>query len=433
MNAYFVKMVQEQKAGRAFGIPSCCTANRFVIQAALKKASEHNMPALIEATANQVDQNGGYTGMTPETFKAYVEQIARAMGFPLQNVLLGGDHLGPLTKAEWPADEAMAFAEGLVRAYVKAGFSKIHLDTSMYLGGDDRSKPLAVKLVAERGARLCRVAEEAFQERLAADPTAEKPVYIIGSEVPIPGGAVEEEEAIQVTSVDACRQTFEAYQAAFAANQLEEAFGRVIAIVVQPGVEFGDQSIHLYKRDAAVELAGFGRSLPLVFEGHSTDYQPKQALREMVEDGIAILKVGPALTFALREVLFALESIECELYYGRIWPKSHFRTALELSMLDEPRYWLHHYHGSAQELHLARQFSLSDRARYYLPNEAVGRAIDQLILNIDAVAIPFGLIKQYLPSVADAVLDGSIDTSAEALILAHIGSYLDDYYYAIGQ
>ena len=64
-------------------------------------------------------------------------------------------------------------------------------------------------------------------------------------------------------------------------------------MVVQPGVEHGDHTILEYDRARAAHLARAIRDLPrLVFEGHTTDYQTPQALTQMVEDGIAILKVG---------------------------------------------------------------------------------------------------------------------------------------------
>ena len=78
-------------------------------------------------------------------------------------------------------------------------------------------------------------------------------------------------------------------------------------MVVQPGVEFGSDSVFDYSRSSAAKITGaLHRYDRLVLEGHSTDYQTRYALREMVEDGVAILKVGPALTFAVREGLFAL-------------------------------------------------------------------------------------------------------------------------------
>jgi tagatose-1,6-bisphosphate aldolase non-catalytic subunit AgaZ/GatZ len=40
------------------------------------KALQPNTEVLIEATCNQVNQDGGYTGMTPADFRRFVEDIA---------------------------------------------------------------------------------------------------------------------------------------------------------------------------------------------------------------------------------------------------------------------------------------------------------------------------------------------------------------------
>ncbi|WP_410959035.1 class II D-tagatose-bisphosphate aldolase non-catalytic subunit, partial [Salmonella sp. 5800] len=73
--------------------------------------------------------------------------------------ILGGDHLGPNAWRSFPAEEAMQRAEALIDAYVCAGFTKIHLDTSMACGGDPER--LSDSVVAQRAARLCAVAEAA--------------------------------------------------------------------------------------------------------------------------------------------------------------------------------------------------------------------------------------------------------------------------------
>jgi D-tagatose-1,6-bisphosphate aldolase subunit GatZ/KbaZ len=224
----------------------------------------------------------------------------------------------------------------LVRGYVLAGFSKIHIDTSMRLADDDPSARLPDETIARRGAELCAAAEDAFAVFRTAYPGAPAPVYVIGSEVPIPGGAMENEETVAVTKPEDCKATLEAFQAAFTRRGLKDAWDRVIALVVQPGVEFADESVVEYDRAAARDLTASLDAWPgLVFEGHSTDYQSKERLREMVEDGIAILKVGPALTFALREGLFALERIEAELGRLRPFPASAFRDTLEWAMRGE--------------------------------------------------------------------------------------------------
>ena len=427
-----INLVRQQKAGHPVGIYSACTANRHVIKAVMQRAALAGQPALIEATANQVDQNGGYTGMTPLMFVKYVEEIATEMHFPMENLILGGDHLGPLTRSGQPASEAMLFAEELVRQYVSAGFTKIHLDTSMRVLDDDHRKALDDATIAGRGARLCAVAEIAYGERLKQYPGSPRPVYIIGSEVPIPGGAQEHEEGIRVTRPEDCRRTLEAFEAAYRELGLEDAWRRVIGLVVQPGVEFGDSDVFVYDRDAAKELTSVLKEWPQgVFEGHSTDYQPREALRAMVKDGIAILKVGPALTFGLREALFSLEKMEKELYYAKSCHFSNFQEVFEQTMLDHPQNWQKHYHGNAWELHFARKYSYSDRARYFLPDPGVEESIQQLIRNIDSAHVPLTLLSQYMPYQYQAVRAGKLSLTAEALIQDRIGNYIDDYLYAV--
>ena len=330
------ELLHKRNAAKEKGIYSCCSANEYVIRAALRRAKENDTVVLVEATANQVNQNGGYTGMTPSDFRAFLDRLAAEEGMPAERVLCGGDHLGPLTWQNLPEDAAMANAEELIRGYVLAGFAKIHIDTSMRVASDDQNARLPDSTIARRGAQLCGVAEVAFAEYQTAHPNAPKPVYVIGSEVPIPGGAQENEDSVTVTTPHDCEQTLAEFERAFAAHGLTDAWKRVIAVVVQPGVEFADESVIEYKRPAAAELMASLSSHPgLVFEGHSTDYQPRKCLREMVEDGIAILKVGPALTFALREGLFALEQIERELYAMHDFPLSCFRVTLEQVMLED--------------------------------------------------------------------------------------------------
>ena len=57
------------------GVYSCCSANEYVIRAALRRARERDTVVLVEATANQVNQDGGYTGMTPVDFRAFLDRL----------------------------------------------------------------------------------------------------------------------------------------------------------------------------------------------------------------------------------------------------------------------------------------------------------------------------------------------------------------------
>lgn len=425
------ELVRQQKAGMAMGIFSICSANRYVLEAAMEHALLHDAYVLIEATANQVNQFGGYTGMQPADFRDFVYFIAEKLSFSREKIILGGDHLGPLTWKNEPEESAMEKACVLVREYVLAGFTKIHLDTSMHLGDDNRGTPLDTRLIAERGTKLCRAAEEAFLQVKTRDPMAMAPVYVVGSEVPIPGGS-QEEEGIQVTKVPDFERTVETFRSAFLAAGLAAAWENVVAVVVQPGVEFGDETIHEYDRAAARELCQALKNHPnLVFEGHSTDYQTPEALRRMVEDGIAILKVGPALTFALREALFSLNFMEIELFRNDPEvPLSNFIGVLEAAMVKNPDYWKSHYRGDTARVRFALKYSPSDRARYYLPLEEVQESMDQLVGNLRKETIPLALIDQFMPSQYRRIRRGVLRNDPEALLKDRVVEVLEDYAYA---
>src|ERR1700757_3791178 len=101
----------------------------------------------------------------------------------------------------------------------------------------------------------------------------------------------------------------------------------------------------------------------LIFEAHSTDYQTPESLSALVRDGFAILKVGPGLTFAMRQALFSLAAIEDECVEAA--RRSRLRERVEAIMLAHPDQWRRHYPGTTQEQRRLRIHSYSDRMRYY--------------------------------------------------------------------
>ena len=134
-----LNLVRRHKGGSAVGLTSVCSAHPLVIEATLREAVQSEGIALIEATSNQVNQDGGYTGMRPAAFREAVLAMAAAVGLPPERVALGGDHLGPNAWQKMDSEAALAKASVMVREYVINGFRKIHLDCSMACGGDSRS------------------------------------------------------------------------------------------------------------------------------------------------------------------------------------------------------------------------------------------------------------------------------------------------------
>ncbi len=436
MKDFIRNILIERKKGNSVGIPSYCTANKQVIKSILLHAKETKHKVLLEATSNQVNQFGGYTGMKPVDYRNYIYRLAEEISCPKEYIILGGDHLGPLVWCGENEEEAMSKAKELVRLFTLAGYTKIHLDTSMRLGSDNPLEDLKDETIARRGVELYKVSLDAYRELIKENPNAPMPSYIIGSEVPIPGGAQEKEDSIEVTKPEALTYTLEAYKEEFERQGVSEGFENVVAVVVQPGIEFGDNEIHVYDRKKAKELCLACESTPVMLEGHSTDYQPKTALKEMVEDGVGILKVGPQLTFAFREAMFSLSSIEEALLDkdGLIAGRTpvRFPDLLEELMLDNPADWEKHYHGSEYKKKIERKYSLSDRSRYYMSNEKIEEAIKLLYENIDSVDIPLGLLHQFMPVQCDRVINGSLDLKADSLVVDYIKDVIRDYEYAVG-
>ena len=320
-------IVADNRAGRARGIPSWCTAHPQTLQAILRAHRDSEGPILIEATCNQVNQHGGYTGMTPARFRAFVEALAGQAGVDARRIILGGDHLGPNPWKALPAAQAMAEAREMVRAYVEAGFDKIHLDASMACAGE---AGLAAPTIAERAAELCAVAEMSAAK--GANLT-----YVIGTEVPAPGGETEAVDTLAVTRPEDALRTLALHRAAFADRGIAGAMERVVALVVQPGVEFGNAQVFPFDRTKTAALSGGVAEMPgVVFEAHSTDFQSEAALAELVASHFAILKVGPELTYAFREAIVAMAAIDDRLVGSS---RSNVISVLERVMDENDAHW----------------------------------------------------------------------------------------------
>jgi D-tagatose-1,6-bisphosphate aldolase subunit GatZ/KbaZ len=430
-----IDIIQKNRSGERKGLYSICSAHPVVLKASMQQALEDKSILLVESTSNQVDQYGGYTGMIPLQFVEYINALADDVGFPRENLILGGDHLGPNAWQSESASSAMEKARVLVTEYVKAGYSKIHLDASMFCADDegDRSSPLDDTIVAGRAANLCAAAETAWKVFCVDSP---KPLYIIGTEVPIPGGAQEEEDTVHPTSPEAAAKTLEITKQEFLKLELSDAWERVIGLVVQPGVEFGDDQVFLFDRTQpnAAALSSMIQDYPgFVYEAHSTDYQTESALKNLVEDHFCILKVGPWVTYAYREAIFALSYIEEEMSHQFPDLKlSKVREVLEKVMVSNPGYWKKYYPGTVSDQFFKRKFSFSDRSRYYWPNELITASIDILFENLNKTGIPLSLLSQFLPNQYYQAMEGSLEINPENIIISRIRDVIGIYSRACG-
>lgn len=401
------------------GIYSVCSSDAQVIIASLRQASADNSSLLIEATCNQVNQFGGYTGMKPADYRDFVYSLAEKEGFSTERIILGGDHLGTQPFKSLGSSEAMDRAKEMVGLFAEAGFTKLHLDASVRCIDD---KNLTVDefeyQACERAAEMAAVIEQSSN--------VENISYIVGTEVPTPGGSLDNEEVLKPTTAAEAEKTLKLSKDAFLKRDLARGWERVCGLVVQPGVEFSDALVHQYDRKSAFELSDFLKDDPsLVYEAHSTDYQTESILKELVDDGFSILKVGPALTYAKRQAVYALGRIENELITRESC--SSIEQVIENSMLSNPSNWESHYHGTPEEIALARKYSYSDRLRYYWPNGGIEKAMEKLNRNLSNIAIPHTLVYEFMPMQYWPVREGIVQALPSELINHHIELELKRY------
>ena len=415
---------RNRQSGNA-GVYAVCSAHIHVIDAAIRQSIEDHSVLHVESTSSQVNQFGGYSGQTPQQFAHFLKSAAQRAGLPADRVLLGGDHLGPFPWRSKASGSALQKACELVRSCVLAGYQKIHLDPSMPCA-DDQEARLDDHTVATRAAVLCEAAEKAAGNLSSGSP---QPVYVIGTEVPAPGGEVLAAHGPTVTAADDVHRTLEVFREAFLQRGLSSAWERVVALVVQPGVDFGADAVFDYDRSKARSLsAALATHAGIVYEAHSTDYQSPASLAQMVKDHFAILKVGPWLTFAFREAVLALGAIERELLTtSRGHRLSQVREALEAAMLRNPTHWRPYYHGAEEDVRRNLMYGYSDRCRYYWNEPVVQEELDRLFQNLAASPIPSTLMSQHLPEEYKAIRTGQLQASPEQIIQEHIRQVLRIY------
>jgi D-tagatose-bisphosphate aldolase class II non-catalytic subunit len=271
--------------------------------------------------------------------------------------------------------------------------------------------------MAERAAELCAVAEVAASQPLS---------YVIGTEVPIPGGETEALDGLAVTRPEAVLCTHALHESAFNKLGLADAFARVTALVVQPGVDFGNSQIISFNPSNATRLILTASAFTsAAFEAHSTDYQSLESLAGLVSGHFAILKVGPELTFAYREALFAMAAIEQQLSFAT---RSNLVKVIGEVMNADDRHW-RGYIASGEQQQAQKLFGFSDRVRYYWPNARIAGAVEHLQSNIDQLEVPAGLILQYAGAEA---FDRSGASFSRRIIDGKIGAVVRKYLVACG-
>ena len=414
MSEILRNIIARNNASECIAIPSVCSANPEVISASLQLASSLNRPLVIEATSNQVNQFGGYTGMDAQAFVAFIEELKSKNKIAPNLIELGGDHLGPQVWKTETADMAMAKARKLVSDYVRAGVKKIHLDCSEGCAGE----PPFVdnETAAERAASLAVCC-------LNAVSAPEELLFVIGTEVPPPGGArLDENGHVIPTSPESAAKTLIAHRNAFENKGIVNLWPQVSGLVVQPGVEFGPDQIFNLPAHLNLGFRNIISDYPgICLEAHSTDYQPPETFLKLAKMGFAFQKVGPALTFALRKALYAIDEIVQKLSPSSV----ALPMVMEAAMRENPKHWRSYY---SEEDTFKWHFSYADRIRYYWPLPVVQKAVENLISTFDELKVSKQILAKHFST---AVLDrseGLASSHGRAIVRSEVQSALLPYF-----
>jgi D-tagatose-bisphosphate aldolase class II non-catalytic subunit len=408
-------IIARNRAGEPTAIPSVCTAHPDALEACLALAETLNQPIVVEATSNQVNQDGGYTGLRPMDFIRFVNDIAARATVDPTRILFGGDHLGPQAWRKLPAEQAMEKAHQMVADYAAAGFAKIHLDCSEGCAGEPAQLPDAI--TATRSAALAATA-------LKHAPKPDALLFVIGTEVPPPGGARTDAHGdIPPTTPKAARLTLAAHRDAFKAAQIP--LDQIGGLVVQPGVEFSPTEVHHLPKDRDPHLLDALADWPgVTLEAHSTDYQHPDAYPRLARLGFAFQKVGPALTFAWREALYALDTLQSQCGWAT---GPTLADTMEQVMLANPGYWQAHIRGPDQRAQ--RHFSLADRIRYYWPDAKAREAVQRLFADLADKQLPDPAIRAHFSAHEIANARSSAYPLPRALALARVQTALHPYFF----
>ncbi len=116
--------IHSHRSGLPVGVFAVCSSHSDVLRAAMRLLQPSREALLIEATCNQVNQEGGYTGMTPKIFSEKMAVAAKNTGFGTWG--LHADHIS-IKKGD--AAEVASTKE-LIDAQIAAGYTSFAIDAS---------------------------------------------------------------------------------------------------------------------------------------------------------------------------------------------------------------------------------------------------------------------------------------------------------------
>ena len=363
---------------RETGVPrtifAACPNSPTVIRAAMRAAKRNNAPIYFAATLNQIDCDGGYTGMTQEAFTRTVRFETERINFT-GPVIVAIDHGGPWLKdrqrtEKWSVKDAMDGVKKSFEAAVLAGYDLIHVDPTVDINVP-KGEIIDIHVVAARTVELIAHVEK-FRKEKGIAPIS----YEVGTEE-VHGGLADE-------------STFDTFISDLKKGLLEAGLPDVwpCFIVGKVGT---DLDTTLFDGEVAKRLTSKVRPLGSYIKGHYTDDVSNP--EEYPLCGMGAANVGPEFTMSEYRALCELEEVEKKLEAeGRVAVLSRMKEVLLAEVHASHRWekWLHEDEKALDlpELTPERQdWIVATCCRYIWQQPAPLAARTQLYANLERVGI----------------------------------------------
>lgn len=280
------------------GVPrtlfAACPNSVSVIRAAIRSAKRNCSPIKFAATLNQVDMDGGYTGMNHAQFVTTIRREMERIHFT-GPVIIAMDHGGPWLRdfqrtEGWSLDKTMNWVKKSFEDAIKAGYDLIHVDPTVDIGLSE-GDTIAIELVVERTVELMAHCEK-YRRASDLPPIA----YEVGTEE-VHGG---------LADLDVFKQFFELLKDRLVSSGFEDIWPCFVV-----GKVGTDLHTTQFDPDTAMQLASIASMYGSVIKGHYTDNVNNP--EEYPASGMGGANVGPEFTEREYEGLMELDALECDL------------------------------------------------------------------------------------------------------------------------
>ena len=315
----------ERETGVRRTIFAACPNSPAVISASIRAAKRNNAPIYFAATLNQIDCDGGYTGMTQAEFTRLIRFEVERVHFT-GPVIVAIDHGGPWLKdrqrtEKWSVKDAMDGVKKSFEAAVLAGYDLIHVDPTVDINVP-KGEIIDIRLVAARTVELIAHVEN-FRKQKGLPAIS----YEVGTEE-VHGGLADE-------------KTFDTF-----INELKKGLVSVGLPDVWPCFIVGkvgtDLDTTVFDPEVAKRLTAKVRPLGSYIKGHYTDDVANP--EEYPLSGMGAANVGPEFTISEYRALCELEELEVKYEAeGRVAVRSHMKEVLLKAVHESHRWekWLH--------------------------------------------------------------------------------------------